>query len=100
MMAFDRVPSSPSLDESTVAALRSTLAKSVSQGNHADELRELLCRAAGEAREKGIQAERLLIVLKDIWYSLPGVAHGIANDVENGLLQDLISRCIHEYYAI
>jgi hypothetical protein len=99
MMAFDRTPSSPTLDPTTVAALRAALTKSVTQGNHADDLRELLCRTAEEAREKGIQAERLLIILKEIWYSLPGVASA-STDVEQSLLQDLISRCIHEYYAI
>jgi hypothetical protein len=100
MMAFDRTPSSPTLDQATITALRTTLATSVSQGNHTDDLHELLCRAAEEARDKGIQAERLLIILKDIWYSLPGVANATAGDVEHTLLQDLISRCIHEYYAI
>ncbi len=100
MMAFDRTPSSPTLDPATVAALRTALTRSVTQGNHADDLRELLCRAAEEAREKGIQAERLLIILKDIWYSLPGVAVVSTSNTEQSLLQDLISRCIHEYYAV
>ena len=100
MMAFDRTPSYPTLDPSTVAALRTVLAQSVVQGNHVDALRELLCHAAEEAREKGIQAERLLILLKEIWYSLPEVANAPSVDVENTLLQELISRCIHEYYAI
>lgn len=100
MMAFDRTPSLPSLDPETVAALRTALAQSAAQGNHADDLRQLLCHAAEEAREKGIQAERLLIILKDIWYSLPEVVNAPSTDVENTLLQELISRCIQEYYAI
>src|SRR3954454_18761217 len=73
MMAFDRTPSVPTLDPATVDALRAALARSVKQGNHADELRLLLCKAADEARTKGITAERLLILLKDIWYGLPEV---------------------------
>jgi hypothetical protein len=100
MMAFDRTPSSPSLDPATISALRTTLTQSVTQGNHADNLRELLCRAAEEARGKGIHAEHLLIILKDIWYSLPAVAGAQSGDIAHSLLQDLISRCIHEYYAI
>ena len=100
MMAFDRTPSSPTLDPSTVAALRTALTKSVARGNHADDLHDLLCRTAREARDKGIQAERLLVILKDIWYALPDVVNTKSNVVENRLLQDLISRCIHEYYAI
>jgi hypothetical protein len=99
MMAFDRTPTQPNLDAETVDALRTTLRRSVSQGNHTDELRDLLCRAADEARTKGIQAERLLIVLKDIWYGLPEVADAGAEHA-NVLLQQLISRCIQEYYSI
>jgi hypothetical protein len=72
----------------------------VAQGNHADDLHLLLCHAAQEARNKGIQAEHLLIILKDIWYSLPEVASAPSPAVETMLLQELISRCIHEYYAI
>lgn len=100
MMAFDRTPSVQTLDPETVSALRAALARSVAQGNHADDLRQLLCHSAEEARVKGIQAERLLIVLKDIWYSLPEVVNASSSVVENTLLQELISRCIQEYYAI
>lgn len=100
MMAFDRTPSAPSLDPQTVDAIRTTLARSVAQGNHADELHQLLCKAAEEARAKGIQAERLLVILKEVWYSLPQVAKSRSASAENALLQELISRCIQEYYAI
>ena len=100
MMAFDRSPSMPNLEPKTVEAIRATLARSVSQGNHADDLRELLCTAAEEARAKGIPAERLLVILKDIWYSLPAVAAATSTGAENTLLQELISRCIQEYYAL
>jgi hypothetical protein len=102
MMAFDRTPSpdARALDPATLQALRATLARSVAQGNHADELRDLLCRAAAEARDKDIRAEQLLIVLKDIWYSLPEVVSAPSTEVGHALLQDLVSRCIHEYYAI
>jgi uncharacterized linocin/CFP29 family protein len=100
MMAFDRTPSLPGLEPGTVEALRSALSRSVTQGNHTDDLRELLCRAADEARTKGILAERLLVILKDIWYSLPNVAGARSSAAENALLQELISRCIQEYYAL
>jgi len=100
MMAFDRTPSSPSLDPDTLSALRSVFGRSISDGSHPPELRELLCTAAREARDKQIPAERLLIVLKDTWHSLLAM-----NDLptsSNGpeLLQELISNCIREYYAL
>ena len=101
MMAFDRTPSpTATLDPRTVAELRAILGRSVIERNHTDGLRDLLCRATEEAREKGIRAEQLLIILKEIWYSLPEVVSATSADVETALLQDLVSRCIHEYYAI
>lgn len=101
MMAFDRTPTQPSLDPETIAALRATLRRSVVQGNHEDDLHDLLCRAAEEARTKGIQAEQLLVALKDIWYGLPELRTAAATaDKEQALLQQLISRCIQEYYAL
>src|SRR5581483_11918789 len=100
MMAFDRTPSLPTLDPATIDALRATLARSVNDGNHADDLRDLLCKTAEEARTKGIPAERLLVILKDLWYALPEVANAPSADVANALLQELISRCIQEYYSI
>jgi hypothetical protein len=99
MMAFDRTSDTPGLEQATVEALRTALARSVVEGNHVDDLRELLCRAAGEARSKGILAEQLLVILKAIWYSLPRVASAPSPAAENMLLQQLISRCIHEYYS-
>lgn len=100
MMAFDRTPSLPTLDPATVDALRSALTRSVKQGNHAEDLRELLCKTADEARTKGIPAERLLVMLKDLWYALPEVANAPSGGAANTLLQELISRCIQEYYSI
>lgn len=99
MMAFDRTPSGSSLAPETVEALRAALAQSVHRGNHGDDLRDLLCAAAEEARSKGIPAERLLVILKDIWHSLPDVLGAASSEVEHSLLQQLISRCIQEYYS-
>jgi hypothetical protein len=100
MMAFEKTPSSPQLESSTIEALRAALARSITTGNHEDSLRNLLCQTAAEARDKGIRAEHLLITLKSIWFSLPELVDRSANDVDNALLQELISRCIHEYYAL
>jgi len=100
MMAFDRTPSQPTLDPATIDALRATLARSVANGDHADGLRELLCKATDEARAKDITAERLLVILKDLWRALPEVANAPSSDAEHRLLQELVSRCIQEYYSI
>ncbi len=100
MMAFERTPASNDLDPQTIADLRAALETSANRGTHGDELRDALCRAAAEARGKGIQAEQLLVVLKDIWYSMPQIAGASRGDGSSKLLQELVSRCIHEYYAI
>jgi hypothetical protein len=100
MMAFDRTPATPDLDPQTIADLRAALQKSADRGSHGDELRDVLCRAAGEARRKGILAERLLVQLKDIWYSLPPVTGASSADTSHSLLQELVSRCIHDYYSL
>jgi hypothetical protein len=100
MMAFDRSPSSQHLDPDTVTALRTALSSSIARGGLPPDLHDLLCRAADEARGKGISAERLLLILKDIWHSLPEVAGAASRDAENELLQQLITRCIQAYYSL
>lgn len=91
-MASDHTPTRPSLEPTTVDALRATFTRSLADGNHSEKLKDVLCAAAMEARAKGILAERLLIMLKDIWYSLPNVAGARSSVAENTLLQELISR--------
>lgn len=98
-MAFERTPSLPELDPSTVEAMRAAFADSIGNGRHGDGLHDVLCRASREAREKGIEAERLLVTLKDVWYSLPRAPRTLS-DHEHTLLQELVSRCIREYYSL
>lgn len=100
MMAFDRTPTPPGLDPATVEALRAVFARSIARGNHTAELHDVLCNAAHEARNREMPAERLLIVLKDLWYGLPDVSASASPDVQRHLLQELISRCIAEYYSV
>lgn len=100
MMAHTSDSPPPALDAETVAAVRSALARYIREGDHTTELRDLLTRVAAEARAKGIMAERLLIVLKEIWNSLPEVRHAERGRLteQNALLQQLITRCIQQYY--
>ena len=100
MMAFDRTPSNATLAPATIESLRTLLGRSVREGNHVDALRDVLTVAAVEAKDKGIQAEQLLVILKDVWYTLPELADVRQTARESALLQDLISRCIQQYYAV
>ena len=99
MMAFDRTPNAGALDPAVIVELRSALSRSVATGNHGEELKNLLSRAAADARRKGVLAEQLLLALKDLWYSLPQLSMQPGNEVQTRLLQQLIARCIQEYYA-
>jgi hypothetical protein len=99
MMASDRTPQGGSLDPELVAELRAVLSRSARSGSHGDELRDLLSRVASDARKKGMHAEQLLIALKDIWYSLPELVTHQGSEVQTRLLQQLVARCIQEYYA-
>lgn len=98
-MAFDRTPSSTVLDPAILADLRVALNQSLESGSHGDKLKGLLVRAAADARQKNVQAEQLLLALKGVWYSLPGLAALPGNEVQARLLQELIARCVQEYYA-
>ena len=97
MMAFDRMPS-PRLEAPTLDALRAVMQRAMRKGDHGIELQEVLARAAAEAREKDIHAEQLLVIMKDLWHSIPDL-RAADTDRQNELLQELISRCITQYYA-
>lgn len=97
MMAFDRMPSQR-LEAPTLDALRAVMQRAVRKGDHGMELQEVLARAATEAREKEMHAEQLLVIMKDLWHSLPDL-RAADTDRQNELLQELISRCITQYYA-
>ena len=97
-MAFDRMPS-PRLEAQTLDTLRSVMQRAVRRGDHGQELQDVLARTASEAHDKAIQAEQLLIIMKDLWYSLPDVRKAEDTDRQTELLQELISHCITQYYA-
>lgn len=99
MMEFDRTPDASALEPATVTELRAALVRSLQDGDHPHELRSLLVRAATEARSKGLRAEQLLLALKDIWYSLPQLSAHPSDERQTRLLQQLIARCIQEYYG-
>ena len=98
MMAFDRTQS-PRLEAGTLDALRDVMQRAMRRGDHAQELQDVLTRAATEARTKDIHAEQLLVMMKELWYSLPDVRGAGDSDRQTELLQELISRCIAQYYA-
>lgn len=55
---------------------------------------------ATEAREKAILPEHLLIVLKDVWRTLPEVRTVPETAEQVRLLQRVVTISITEYYSI
>ena len=99
MMAHDSSPGPVALEAETVNAVRDALVQYVDAPSQPTALRGALQRMAAEAHDKTMLPEQLLVVLKDIWYSLPGV-QAIADPTEQvRLLQRVVTMCIKEYYA-
>jgi hypothetical protein len=98
MMAHDWTPGPVALSEETIAAVRSALERYVGNSTDGDELRASLQTISSEARDKSIRAEQLLVVLKDVWYTLPGLRGTIEPTEQVRLLQRVVTMCIGEYY--
>jgi len=99
MMAFDSGhPPSSRLDEATVAAVRDALRLYLADNSDGSALQRALLRMSGEAREKALQAEQLLVVLKETWSALPEVRAMTDAQEHSRLLQRVVTMCIKEYY--
>jgi hypothetical protein len=99
MMAYDSTPNPAILAAETVEALRAALVQYVDAPSRGDALRLALQQMAAEAHAKSMLPEQLLIVLKDIWYSLPGVRSMSEPAEQVRLLQRVVTMCIREYYT-
>jgi hypothetical protein len=56
-------------------------------------------RVSKEARERSILPEQLLVVLKDVWSTLPEVRAMTDVDQQVRLMQRVVTMCIKEYYS-
>ena len=98
-MVHDSSPGPGSLSDATIQAVRSALNAYVSAPGSGEGLGRALHAMAAEAREQSMLPEQLLVVLKDIWYSLP-IVRSIKEPNEHvRLLQRVVTMCIKEYYA-
>jgi predicted NACHT family NTPase len=100
MMAHDSSATPPSrLDDDTVAAVRAALRAYLVHRTDSVALREALLRVSAEARQRAILPEQLLVVLKDVWSSLPEVRGMTDAGEQVRLLQRVVTMCIKEYYS-
>lgn len=98
MMAHDMSATPPSLANETISAVRAAFARYVREGEPAAALGTTMHRVADEAREKGILAEHLLIVMKNLWSSLPEVRAVDKAVDRDKLKQKIVTACIEAYY--
>ena len=100
MMAFDSSPTPPSrLDEATVAAVREALREYLADSSDPGALQHTLKQMSVEARERELYAEQLLVVLKDVWSTIPEVRCMTDTAIQVRLLQRVVTMCIKEYYS-
>jgi ActR/RegA family two-component response regulator len=100
MMAYDssQTPSSR-LDDATVDAVRLALRAYLADSANPGELQAALHLMAAEARSRTILPEQLLVVLKDVWSTLPEVRSMTDSREQIRLLQRVVTMSIKEYFS-
>jgi hypothetical protein len=99
MMAHDSGPGPAALATETIEAVRSALEQYVDAPVQSNGLQTVLRNLAKEAHDKSVLPEQLLVVLKDVWFSLPSVRRMNDTGDQVQLLQRVVTMCIKEYYA-
>lgn len=100
MMAHDSSHPPPSrLDDDTVATVRDALRAYLAMPSNATALQGALTRMSAEARDRDMLPEHLLVVLKDVWGTLPEVRMMTDAGQQVRLLQRVVTMCIKEYYS-
>lgn len=97
MMAHDSSAGRPQLRAETVTELTAALRNYAANEADIAAIQPALRAVAAEAREKKVQAEQLLVLLKDVWFGLPR-AHVSEGDAQVQL-QRVVTLCIREYYS-
>jgi len=100
MMAYDSGLTPPSrLDDASIDVLRAALRDYLQDSQDPSKLQPSLLRIANEARARSILPEQLLVVLKEVWSSLPEVRSMTNTREQINLLQRVVTMCIKEYYS-
>lgn len=93
-------PGPGGLSGATVARLRAVLTRHIAHPDTADpELGQVLRQVVTEARNRQIRAEQLIVILKNVWDSLPEARYAIDREAQVLVRQRLITLCIKAYYG-
>lgn len=88
------------LSGATVARLRAVLADHIEHPDAADpDLARVLRQVVTEARNRQIRAEQLVVILKNVWDSLPDARYAIDREAQTQVRQRLVTLCIKAYYG-
>ena len=100
MMAHGSGDTSPGrLDDASIDLLRAALRAYLDDSKDPNTLQPSLLHIAGEARARSMLPEQLLVVLKEVWSSLPEVRAMTNTREQINLLQRVVTMCIKEYYS-
>lgn len=98
-MDVDNTPPSPSLAEETLRAVDRALAAYLANPPRPAELDDALAALATEAREKAILPERLIVILKNLWFARPEVDAMTSTADQSRLLERVVTKCMTKYYG-
>ena len=87
------------LDDASIELLRTALRDYLEDSTDPGRIQRSLLRIAGEARARSMLPEQLLVVLKEVWCSLPEVRAMTNTREQINLLQRVVTMCIKEYYS-
>lgn len=99
MMAHDSSHGRPQLSAETVSNLTAALRRYAANETDIATIQPALRAVAAEARERKVQAEQLLVLLKEVWFGLPNVQGAANAEEQHQLLQRVVTLCIREYYS-
>jgi hypothetical protein len=83
----------------SVVALREAIRLHLAGSSPNNYLGDALHRLSGEAHAKGIRAEQLIILLKQVWGEMPEVTRALEPYERQQVLARLVTHCINQYYA-
>lgn len=97
-MDADTSPPPPQLADETLRAVDRALASYLANSTRPAELDGALTKLALEARSKAILPERLIVILKDLWFARPEVDALPSGADQARLLERVVTMCIKRYY--